>query len=445
MWYRKAQQFVEDFTPGTNPFLRSAPTAEAPAPEYVLPYPQARLIARKLRLSSPQEYINTPALPQGLPRNPEQVYPDFDWMDFLGLNAPKTPRRGIQRVYYTLDEAIEAMRPMAWEHNVRDRKTYEKWFRTHYQRGDKALPSAPQKHYAERWQEIGGWGGFLSRRGKYNQGRDDIVDSETFKAIAKDLGIESSEDYKWLRDIGVIDVPYMPKHPAYFYPDFSEREFFNKETKQKGMTPEEAEAHLKRYQEYARKHNITSRAKWQSMSHAPEDQIALNPTSQLSAALGRPVRWQEITGVKPTSWGRLSVGEELLGQYLREHGLQIKPQFIFPGLKGMGGGLLRYDYAVLNENNQPVMLFEFHGAQHYEPQYHRLLGGDQQFEKQQEHDRIKREYAAQMGVPLIEISYKDIKRIPEIVAEALQQYSPAEQAVLARSIQALIRKAFKRL
>ena len=444
MWYRQAKQLGENDAPLSNNPFSDALNTSAPMNEYVLPYPQARLIARKLRLTSPQDYLSIPNLPQGLPRNPEEVYSEFNWADYLGLSAPKTPKRGPQRVYYSLDEAIEMMRPIAQEHNIRDRKDYEQWFKAHYKRGDKALPSAPHKHpeYAARWKDIGGWGGYLSRIGNYNQGRTDIVDSETFKSIVSDLGIQSSEDYRWARSMGLLDAHYLPKHPANFYPDFNERTFFNKTKKE--ITADEGEALLKRYQEYAKKHNITSKAKWQSMQHDPEDQISLYPTNQLSNILGRPVLWQEITGVKPISWGRVSVGEELLGKYLTNHGLQIKSQFIFPQLKGLGGNPLRYDYAVLNENQQPVMLFEFHGAQHYSPQYYRLLGGDQQFEKQQQHDKIKREYAAQIGVPLIEISYKDIKRIPEIVAEALQQYSPEEQAVLARSIQALVRLAFNK-
>lgn len=73
----------------------------------------------------------------------------------------------------------------------------------------------------------------------------------------------------------------------------------------------------------------------------------------------------------------------------------------YPDLIGIGGGYLSYDFLVIHSGKS--WLIECQGAQHYKvvPWF----GGQAYFEKQQEHDRRKRLYAEQIGVPLIEIPY----------------------------------------
>ena len=48
-----------------------------------------------------------------------------------------------------------------------------------------------------------------------------------------------------------------------------------------------------------------------------------------------------------------------------------------------------------------------------------FFGGEEQFLKQQEHDRIKREYAENNGYKLLEIWYLDYNNIDEILNKYL--------------------------
>lgn len=65
-------------------------------------------------------------------------------------------------------------------------------------------------------------------------------------------------------------------------------------------------------------------------------------------------------------------------------------------------------------NDESFVLIECQGEQHFRPvQY---FGGEARFEIQQAHDKLKREYANLIDLPLIEIpytcrTYDDISRV----------------------------------
>ncbi|MEE0989629.1 MAG: hypothetical protein U0L02_09745 [Kandleria vitulina] len=87
----------------------------------------------------------------------------------------------------------------------------------------------------------------------------------------------------------------------------------------------------------------------------------------------------------------------------------------FEDLRGYGEGMLSYDFAVY-KNEKLFALIECQGQQHYKPV--EMFGGEEQFAKQQLHDEIKRDYAEQLGVPLIEVpftvvTYEETKAILE--------------------------------
>lgn len=83
--------------------------------------------------------------------------------------------------------------------------------------------------------------------------------------------------------------------------------------------------------------------------------------------------------------------------FLKEHLIKYESQKTFCDLKGVNGGLLSYDFYLPERN----ILLELHGLQHYQPID--WFGGKVTFEKQQQHDMLKREYAAENGFKLIEI------------------------------------------
>ena len=105
------------------------------------------------------------------------------------------------------------------------------------------------------------------------------------------------------------------------------------------------------------------------------------------------------------------IGESHIRTYLQSLGLTTMVDDSSDGyvqhkryddLRGVGGNPLSYDFYV--RFNSDEWLIEYQGLQHYcSVDY---FGGDEQFEKQVEHDRRKREYATRIGISLIEISYK---------------------------------------
>ena len=98
--------------------------------------------------------------------------------------------------------------------------------------------------------------------------------------------------------------------------------------------------------------------------------------------------------------------EECVIEYFNKIGYQnsidYECQKKFDDLFGLGGKQLSYDFLVyLNE--KPRYLIECQGIQHYEPIEY--FGGEDTFVRQQEHDKLKSEYAVQKGLELIEIPY----------------------------------------
>ena len=74
------------------------------------------------------------------------------------------------------------------------------------------------------------------------------------------------------------------------------------------------------------------------------------------------------------------------------------------------------DLITVYKNNEPFCLIECQGQQHYHSVEY--FGGEESFKKQQIHDKLKRDYAEMLEIPLIEIEYTlnkyaDIKRILE--------------------------------
>lgn len=86
----------------------------------------------------------------------------------------------------------------------------------------------------------------------------------------------------------------------------------------------------------------------------------------------------------------------------------------FEGLIGLGGGSLSYDFYLPIKQT----LIEFQGQQHekYCKAFHK---SKKDFEKQQEHDKRKKEYALNNNIKLLEIWYWDFDRIEEILVKEL--------------------------
>lgn len=101
----------------------------------------------------------------------------------------------------------------------------------------------------------------------------------------------------------------------------------------------------------------------------------------------------------------MSKAELCVMMYLESIGLTKNNGYVqyktFPDLIGLGGGHLSYDFYI--EKHNVKYLIECQGGQHYFPID--LWGGQEVFEKQQKHDDMKRQYAIDHDIVLIEIPY----------------------------------------
>ena len=110
----------------------------------------------------------------------------------------------------------------------------------------------------------------------------------------------------------------------------------------------------------------------------------------------------------------------VVNKVLWDNGVNYMVEYSFPDLYGSQGvKLLRFDFAIFNNDGSLRCLIECQGEQHFMPIQE--FGGKKQFQKQQENDDLKRQYVHDHGIPLIEIGYKD-KQIDK-VKKILMQHS----------------------
>lgn len=84
---------------------------------------------------------------------------------------------------------------------------------------------------------------------------------------------------------------------------------------------------------------------------------------------------------------------------------------------GVGNGKLSYDFYLPNNN----LLIEYQGKQHeISVEY---FGGDENFQIRKEHDKRKRDFAANNNIELLEIWYWDFENIEKLLRSRLIQES----------------------
>lgn len=112
---------------------------------------------------------------------------------------------------------------------------------------------------------------------------------------------------------------------------------------------------------------------------------------------------------------RHSSGEAIVKHILEKHNTPYEVEYKFRNLVGDGGGSLRYDFAILN-NDKVVALIEFDGEQHFEEagSYYNPTG------KVQIHDKRKDDYAAEHNIPLLRIPYDKAPIAENLIVDFLK-------------------------
>lgn len=98
-----------------------------------------------------------------------------------------------------------------------------------------------------------------------------------------------------------------------------------------------------------------------------------------------------------------SYGERKIRQILEENKICFIQEYIPQNLYGINGGHLRFDFAII-ENNNIKRLIEFDGPQH--SKFTNFFNDETDFLALQEHDKRKNDYSLKEGIPLVRIPYQ---------------------------------------
>lgn len=106
-----------------------------------------------------------------------------------------------------------------------------------------------------------------------------------------------------------------------------------------------------------------------------------------------------------------SSGEKMIQEWLNKYNIKNQSEFTFKNLYGTGGGSLRYDFAILDNENKPIKLIEIDGDQHFEKagSYYNPNG------TVQIHDELKNKYAKEHKIPLLRITYNQLSDLDNII------------------------------
>ena len=124
------------------------------------------------------------------------------------------------------------------------------------------------------------------------------------------------------------------------------------------------------------------------------------------------VSWERLyIGAKCPKCRKISKAEKQIAEALDKMHIHYIREYTFDDLIGLKGGLLRFDFGILNDNNL-VCLIEYDGEFHYKQCYEK-----HDVDKQQKYDNLKNEYCIKNNIPLIRIPYWEKDNISEILTD----------------------------
>ena len=101
-----------------------------------------------------------------------------------------------------------------------------------------------------------------------------------------------------------------------------------------------------------------------------------------------------------------SRGEKIIENILIQNNYKyVYNKEYFKDLIRITGKKLRYDFIILDNNENVIRLCEYDGEQHFHPV--EIFGGQENFEQQQERDSMKNEYAWSHNIPIVRIPYTE--------------------------------------
>lgn len=104
-----------------------------------------------------------------------------------------------------------------------------------------------------------------------------------------------------------------------------------------------------------------------------------------------------------------SLGEERIEQFLIDNGIKYKKEYTFSDLRDIG--LLRFDFAIFDNNNNLIQLIEYDGRQHFSTDYVPWNNDKDTLEDKQRRDSLKTEYCKQNNIKLTRVSWDPRNKI----------------------------------
>ncbi len=117
-----------------------------------------------------------------------------------------------------------------------------------------------------------------------------------------------------------------------------------------------------------------------------------------------------------------SKGEKMISKWLKKHKLHFKSEYSFPNLKAIKR--LRYDFAILDDNDNVLALIEFQGDQHFHPVPR--WGGLHGHLSTAKHDQIKALYARRNNIPLFYITESEQNKIYPMLEQLINYLFPKQ-------------------
>lgn len=113
-----------------------------------------------------------------------------------------------------------------------------------------------------------------------------------------------------------------------------------------------------------------------------------------------------------------SKGEELVANFLTNNCIRYIREYSFDDLRNEYGNLLRFDFAILNNDNNLIMLIEYQGKQHYVD-----CGEFGEYQRKYS-DPEKQRYCKNHDIPLYEIKYnEDLQNALYDMLNKIKQYT----------------------
>lgn len=104
-----------------------------------------------------------------------------------------------------------------------------------------------------------------------------------------------------------------------------------------------------------------------------------------------------------------SYGEEIIGKLLKNKGVTFAKEYSFNNLKSDLGGILRFDFAIFDKNNNLKQLIEYDGEQHFKAT--EIWGGEEGLLHRKDNDKKKDLYCKIHNIKLVRIPYWKLKNL----------------------------------